>query len=160
MTSTLTFILLRLRCFSLGSLSLILLILSSTSVVFGGSNGTAFNDSAFATPIKNHKLYMSTLAYKYKIQEKQMHFHNDSQFCKKWRNCISNGITWSHIHSFSFVHSFVCSCIHSPGFSQGDDLGEKVSLIWLMSPNFWAEGEVKMYRTYREILKLLPVRQL
>ena len=45
-----TLILLRFKCLSFGSLSFILLMLSSTSVVFGGSNGTAFNVSAFATP--------------------------------------------------------------------------------------------------------------
>ena len=42
--------LLRLRCLSFGSLSFILLMLSSTSVVFGGSKGTAFKTSDLAIP--------------------------------------------------------------------------------------------------------------
>ena len=35
------------------------------------------------------------------------------------------------------------------GLSVGGDLGENVSLIWLISL-FWAEREVRMYRTIRK----------
>ena len=54
--------LLRLRCFSFGSLSLILLMLSSTSVVLGGSNGTDFNVSALAIPENNVQSYLCNIS--------------------------------------------------------------------------------------------------
>ena len=42
-------------------------------------------------------------------------------------------------------------CLLQSGVILEGDLGEKVSLSWLTSLS-WAEGEVKMYRRYREIL--------
>ena len=43
--------------------------------------------------------------------------------------------------------------IYISGVILKGDLGEKVSLSWLTSIS-WAEGEVKMYRMYREIQNL------
>ena len=53
---------------------------------------------------------------------------------------------------YTFEGTFLLDTAHAGVILEGN-LGEKVSLSWLTSLS-WAEGEVKMYRIYREIQKL------
>ena len=54
-------------------------------------------------------------------------------------------LRWVHSHFVGFVMGWLIS-----GLSLGGDLEERVSISWLTSL-LWAEGQVKMYRTYKEI---------
>ena len=78
--------------------------------------------------------------------------------CKSYPHFLSKNISiYAIFNNQSFNDTLTNDTISfeqlGPGVILEGDLGEKVSLSWLTSLS-WAEGEVKMYRIYKEIQNL------